>query len=263
MNTSEFDSLVIKESKKIPILVDFWAPWCGPCQYIGPMLEELAAEANGRWKLVKVNVDESQELSAKYGIRGIPNMKLFIDGKVVSEQTGALPKPQMEKWLEDQIPDPRTSVLKAILGQLQNNDPKALDELKRFVEKHPDFDEAIVALAEQVIWNDPDFAVQLIDQIQAKENYLDRLTGINDLSELLSTPFEMSGGVSEKLATAQDFLKTGEKEKAIEAIIDSVMIDKSINNELPRRSAIALFNMLGPGHDITKNYRRKFDRSLY
>ena len=128
MNTSEFESLVIKESLQTPILVDFWAPWCGPCQYIGPMLEELASEANGRWKLVKVNVDESQELSTQYGIRGIPNMKLFIDGKVVSEQTGALPKPQMEKWLEEQIPDPRNSTLHAIMDRLRNNNVNIISD---------------------------------------------------------------------------------------------------------------------------------------
>lgn len=263
MNTSEFESQVINESHLTPILVDFWAPWCGPCQYIGPMLEELAGESKGRWKLVKVNVDDSQELSARYGIRGIPNMKLFIDGKVVSEQTGALPKPQMEKWLEEQIPDPRSATLKAILTRIGNNDPEALDELKLFVDKNPDFDEAKLALAEQVIWYDPDLAVQLTEQIHQKENYLDRLTGISDLSELLSTPFEMNGGVTEKLAEAQNFLRSGDTEKAIEALIDSVVINKSLNNELPRRSAIALFNMLGPGHEVTKNYRRKFDRSLY
>ena len=220
MNIHEFESQVINESHQTPILVDFWAPWCGPCQYIGPMLEELATEANGRWKLVKVNVDDSQELSAKYGIRGIPNMKLFIDGKVVSEQTGALPKPQMEKWLEDQIPDPRNSTLNAIMDRLRNNNVNALDELKLLVDENPDFDEAKLALAEQVIWDDPDLSVQLVDQIHHKEDYLDRLSGISDLSELLNTSFESNGGVSEKLAKAQSFLKSGEIDKAIEAIID-------------------------------------------
>jgi len=263
MNIGEFESQVIEASKETPILVDFWAPWCGPCQYIGPMLEELAREANGRWKLVKVNVDESQELSTQFGIRGIPNMKLFIDGKVVAEQTGALPKPEMEKWLDKQIPDPRINTLNSILEQLNNADPKALETLKMFVQKHPDLDEAKLVLAEKLIWKDPSQSVQLADEIHHKENYLDRLKGIKDLTELLNTPFETNGGVSEKLASAQHFLKSGEIDKAIDAIIESVTIDKASNNELPRRSAIALFNMLGPDNEITKNYRRKFDRSLY
>ncbi|MEQ8881683.1 MAG: thioredoxin [Cyclobacteriaceae bacterium] len=263
MNTSEFESQVIEASKQTPILVDFWAPWCGPCQHIGPMLEELAGEAKGRWKLVKVNVDESQELSTQYGIRGIPNMKLFVDGEMVAEQTGALPKPEMERWLNEQIPDPRTAALSSILERLKNGDPTALDALKKFVQENPDLDEAKLALSEKLIWDDPELAIETVDKIHHKENYLDRLTGIHDLSELLKTPFKPNGGVSEKLANAQHFLKSGAIDKAIEAIIESVTIDKTTNNELPRRSAIALFNMLGPDHEITKNYRRKFDRSLY
>ncbi|XOV93516.1 MAG: thioredoxin [Bacteroidota bacterium] len=263
MDIKAFELQVVEQSKTTPVLVDFWAPWCGPCQVIGPVLEELVTEAQGKWKLVKVNVDESQELAAKFGVRGIPNIKLFIDGKVTSEQTGALPKYQMEKWLEEQIPDPRTAELNSILRRLQQGESNALIELSSFVGQHPDFDEAKVVLAEHVVLSDPEKARQLTEDIAHKEIFLDRLTNINDLAELISTQFDTNGGVSEKLANAQSLLKKGEMEKALEEIIDSVRVNKSFNNDLPRRSAIAIFNVLGPSHEITRSQRRKFDMALY
>ncbi|MEQ8810911.1 MAG: thioredoxin, partial [Imperialibacter sp.] len=95
----DFDKEVIAKSKDVPVVVDFWAPWCGPCQFLGPIIEELADEANGTWALVKVNSDENQHLSAEYGIKGIPAVKMFHKGEVVAEFTGALPKHEIQKWL--------------------------------------------------------------------------------------------------------------------------------------------------------------------
>ncbi len=263
MDLKEFELSVIRKSHELPVLVDFWAPWCGPCQVIGPVLEELSAEAQGRWQLVKVNVDESQELAAKYGIRGIPNMKLFIDGTVAAEQSGALPKYQMEKWLNDQIPDPRSSELTALLQRVEKSEKDAIDELVTFVEKNPDFDEAKVYLAEQLVFKDPEQAKKLSEEVSDKAGYLDRLSGINDLSELISSNFEEHGAVSEKLTLVQRSLKKGEMEKAIEELIETVRINKSFARELPRRSVIALFNILGPSHELTRSHRRKFDMALY
>ncbi len=263
MEINEFELQVIKQSNEMPVLVDFWAPWCGPCKVIGPVLEELSQEANGKWKLVKVNVDESQELSGKYGIRGIPNMKLFVDGEVVAEQTGALPKHEMQKWLESQIPDPRQLALSAITQRLKSGDTAALEELKSFVTENKDLDEAKLILAEHSVIDDPQLANKLLNEIARKELFVDRLAAVNDLSELMTSTFEKHGGVSEKLANAQVSLKKGDMKDALENIIDSVVIDKYFNQDLPRRSGIALFNMLGQDHEITRSLRRKFDMSLY
>ncbi|OCX61574.1 thioredoxin [Thioclava sp. SK-1] len=98
---STFDEEVRKSS--IPVVVDFWAEWCGPCRQIGPSLEELATEMEGKVKIVKVNVDENPDSPATLGVRGIPALFLFKDGEVVSNKTGAAPKAALQSWIQSAI----------------------------------------------------------------------------------------------------------------------------------------------------------------
>ena len=101
----DFQSDVIEASKTAPVLVEFWAEWCGPCVQLSPTLEKLAKEAGDSWNLLKVNTESQPELAAEYGIRSIPNVKLFVNGEISGEFVGALPEEEIKRWLESNIPD--------------------------------------------------------------------------------------------------------------------------------------------------------------
>jgi thioredoxin 1 len=101
VNDTEFETSVL--ASKEPVLVDFWAEWCGPCRQLSPIVDELAAEMQGRVKVVKINIDESPETPTKYGVRGIPTLILFKDGKPAATKVGALPKSKLAEWIEQSI----------------------------------------------------------------------------------------------------------------------------------------------------------------
>ncbi len=257
-----FEQDVLQRSHDVPVLVDFWSPSCGPCLYLGPILEKLAKEADGKWELIKVNTMFNQELAYQYRIQSIPAVKLFHKGEIIQEFVGALPEPTLRQWLGEFIPDERRSALNEIIERFGSDRILALAQLEGFVDENPDLLLAKFYLAREVLFEHPAKAVKMLEEIKLGHLLYDNAEGVRTLAELLQ--FEAGEGqVDERLAEARDGLKEQDFEQAISAVIDAIVVDKKAHNELPRRASISLFQLFGPGHPLTAKYRKQFEMALY
>ncbi len=263
METINFDKAVIEKSFEKPVVVDFWAPWCGPCRVLGPTIEQLAREQADRWELVKVNTEEDYEIAEQYRIRSIPNVKLFYQGDVIAEFAGALPRTAIEEWLDEHLPDERRKDLSALLAAVEGGaNGEALEQLVAFAEANPNLTEAAVTAAQRLVFRDPARAARLVEGVTLGDKYADAAEDIRQIGRLMT--FEPGDApVAKKLAEAREALSRQDLAAAIQRLIDATMIDKSYEDDLPRKTAIALFRTLGDEHPLTKQYRRMFDMALY
>ena len=165
----DFNTDVLEASHKNAVLVDFWAPWCGPCQVLGPILEETQSKRKD-FKLVKVNVDQNQELAQEYGVRGIPQLNLFVNGASIQEVSGALSAPQLEKWLDEHLPSKEKERWIKLLDQLPELTPPERSELlEQFLADYAGHKPAALELAKSYVLEDPDKATELISSIKIED----------------------------------------------------------------------------------------------
>lgn len=260
--TLNFKEAVLDRSMEKPILVDFWAPWCGPCRVLGPVIEQLAEEQQERWELVKINTEEEQDIAQEYRIMSIPNVKLFHRGEIIAEFSGALPRTALLRWLDENLPDDRQDQLDQILQELETSTTINSDALEAFVVANPDLVEARIALARLLVLSNPKRSQQLVEGIKLGHPFFEAAEDIRLLAELHGLE-EEDHAAGKLLLEAREALLQEDNPRAIEKIIEAVNIDKTYKDELPRRLAIALFRSWGPQHEWTKKYRWKFDMALY
>lgn len=258
----DFQKEVIDKSYDRPVLVDFWAPWCGPCRVLGPVIEQIAEEQKDRWTLVKVNTEEEQEVAVKYRIQSIPSVKLFHRGEVIAEFMGALPRTSILNWLEEHLPNEAMKTLQQLTQELQAGEALAQQRLETFVKDHPDLREGRLTLAQAIVFEDPARAESLVEDFAMGYKYYDEANYIKDLSRFLQAETDDSP-VGKKMAAAQLAAKNKDLEALIQLLIDATTIDKDYQDALPRKTGVALFRTLGTQHPLTKNYRWKFDMVLY
>lgn len=263
METFNFDREVIEKSFDKPVLVDFWAPWCGPCRVLGPVIEQIAEEQADRWELVKVNTEEEIELAERFQIRSIPNVKLFYKGQVIGEFLGALSKTAIETWLSDHLPDDRIEAFNALLEAFKNdNSASNLAAIEDFVAQHPDLKQPALILAKILVFTEPEKATALVEDIYMGDKLYDEAQDIIVLAELMNhEPDDQP--VAQALQRAKTAIQEDDLEVALQAVIDATTINKSYQDDLPRKAAIAMFRLLGNQHELTKKYRWRFDMALY
>lgn len=260
----DFNAEVIEASRNRPVLVDFWAPWCGPCRVLSPVLERLAEEAGEKWSLVTVNTDVHPDLSSSYGIRGIPAVKLFADGAVVAEFTGAMPEHAVKQWLEAQLPTESTKALVRARDLIASGRSGEAAALLEELESEP---EARLLLASVVVLDDPDRALDLIADTAADNSRDLQLRGAVETIARLTTADSLEhlpeGPGKEVFMNAVDKLKTGDVRSAVTNITEVLLRDRYYGDDSARKLGVALFTLLGDEHPVTRELRRTFDMYLY
>lgn len=257
-----FQESVIDRSSEVPVLVDFWSPTCGPCLFLGPVLEKLEKEAEGKWELVKVNTMFNQQLAMEWNISSIPAVKLFHKGKVVNEFVGALPEGILRKWLDEFLPDERKEELAGIMETMMTDSTLGLAKLRGFVDANPDLSIGRLQLAGAIMFEQPEEAVELVSTIKEGELLYENAQNVRFLAEMMSYQGD-AGEVSELLGKVRDSLREQDFDTALENVVEAVVVDKNHQDELPRRGSIALFRLLGMQHPLTNKYRKKFEMALY
>lgn len=264
----DFQTDVIETSQKTPVLVDFWAPWCGPCRQLSPILESLAEE-HDEWSLVKVNVDENGAAAQEYGVRGIPAVKLFVDGEVAAEFTGVKPKHTIQNWLEEHLPSEEKSRIEEAKQVLDaGNHQEAEHLLWPVLEDDPEHEEAQILMARALAFRDPTRAKALAEAADVAEPTLRQTRdAVQTIVRLLewgndSTPLPDGKGQDDYKAgiealAEQDF------GSALEHFIEVVRANRDYDDDGARKACVALFTLLGEEHPVTQEYRRTFDMSLY
>lgn len=263
-----FEEDVIKASHQKPILVDFWAPWCGPCQTLGPIIEKLALEQADRWTLVKINSDNHQDLSRTYEVKGIPAVKLFFEGKVIDEFTGVLPEYAIKQWLDKALPTRTKKLIARAENLLEEDDPQgAIDVLEEALRDEPLNATASGLLAGLIVFSDPSRASDLARTAATGEP---RFMALGSAIEQISACFgeqDFEAIKNEKgfehYQAAVNAVANKQPEMAIQNLIEVLKTNRYVNDDGARKLGVALFTVLGAAHPITLSYRRTFDMWLY
>ncbi|AFT86968.1 thioredoxin [Paraburkholderia phenoliruptrix] len=275
-----FEKDVIAASTLAPVLVDFWAPWCGPCKTLGPMLEKLEAEAGGKWKLVKVNVDENQELAAHFQVRSIPHVMAFADGRPVDQFVGVLPEGQLREFIERLVPqgaDAARVEAQAALAEGRRED--AYEALQAALAFDPGFDEARLDRIEMLLDdNRIDEARNEVDLLSPKttqgidarfnaiKTRLDAVDAAADLpptdaleARVASHPDDLEA----RFDLASALIAHRKYAGALEHLLAIVQRDRTFRDDIGRKTMLSVFDLAAHQPELVSQWRRKLSAALY
>jgi putative thioredoxin len=261
----DFQRDVLDLSHELPVLADFWASWCAPCRMLAPVLENLAGKYAGIWKLVKINTEEHPDLAARYGVRGIPDVKLFINGEVADEFSGALPEYQIELWLKKAIPGRYQREID-LAGEFikEGKNFMASSLLEGVLQKEPENSRAAALLLRALLFSHPEEALRLSRRLEGESEYVELTDAAGVIGRLLLLRTEElpDGVVRERYAAALRELASQQFDSALAAFIDVLREDRYYDNDGSRKACIAIFRYLGEENDITRKHRKAFDRAF-
>lgn len=245
VDEAAFAARVLERSREVPVVVDFWAEWCGPCRQLTPALERAATARAGKVELAKVDVDRNQGLAKQFGIQGIPAVKAFRDGKVASEFTGALPPAEVERFFDTLLPSEADALV-------EGGDEESL---RRALELDPRHVEARVALARALLRRGE--AAEALDHAREAATGDFLADGLAARAELT---LDEAGGLDDAFA-AWD---AGDYETALERLQEAFAAETDPSRrDLVRRVMVGIFTELGPDAELARVHRRRLSTALY
>ena len=276
VNEENFEAEVLERSNQVPVLVDFWASWCGPCKVLGPVLERLADEHAGEFIVDKLNVDENPGLAGAFGIQGIPAVKLFKGGDLVSEFTGALPEPTVREFLSRFLPTAadkeadeavaleeagQSGEAKAKYHEILASDPhhaKALLGLGRLAMSEGDNEKAQEYLDKvSIVADERKEADRLLARLNLQSGAAENLTALREKVKAepdnLAARFELA----QALAGAERY------EEALAAFLAIVKTDRQFQDDGARKAMVQIFEVIGSDDPLTDKYRSELAAALF
>lgn len=268
VSTETFEFDVIQQSADLPVVVDFWAPWCAPCRMLGPLLEKLAGDPAYAFVLAKVNVDENPDLSRRFQVRGIPAVKAFVSGQVVAEFTGVQPENKLRQWLQKLTPSELDDELAEADSLLATRHWAAAEKAYRqILLNHPDHPQTMLNLARALLAQGKGCeAVGYLQDCTDGKAYAEaqRLTPLATFLCGASTavgddapPLEMQS------RRAAHLFMRGNIEAAMDGLLDVLRQDKQYNRGAAKNVMLAIFALLGEEDERTQNYRRELATVLF
>jgi putative thioredoxin len=243
VDEADFESRVVERSREVPVVVDFWADWCGPCKTLTPALERAAETRAGQVELAKVDVDQNQGLAARFGIRGIPSVKAFRDGQMAAEFTGALPPPKVEEFFDSLVPSEA--------DQLAKQDDEA--SLRRALELDPGHSEAKQKLVRLLL--DRGDAAEALELLEP--------TAGDFVADGLAARARLQLDGDQELQPAFEAWDAGDHERALELLQEALArAEDRDRRDAIRRLMVAIFTELGADHPLAREHRRRLAAEL-
>ncbi len=277
VDARNFNQEVLEASKEVPVVIDFWAPWCGPCKTLKPMLEKLAVEYGGRFKLVKINSDESLDLAQEFGVRSIPDVRAIRNGKQVGAFVGALPLAQLRAFIDKLLPS-ASELERARARELvaAGDDSGAVAALQKAIELDAASDPARLELAELLIRQKKlDEAEALLVAVKPDSKLDDRVAALKQgiafarsgqsgagEAELAKAVAANAGDLESRLQLAN--LQAGKRRyrEAMDHLLEIIRRDKDFKEGAARKQMVAIFNLASAEPDLVSEYRRKLSSTL-
>ena len=272
---ADFETRVLDRSQQVPVVVDFWAPWCGPCRTLGPLLERLVGEHNGAFELAKVNIDENPNLAAAFRVQSIPMVVGLRDGQLAGHFVGAQPESAVREFLAGLLPsstDLEADQAGALLVAGKTDEAEAI--FRRVLAGDPRSDKALVGLATILSSRDAlDEALELLARVDSgpQRQAADRLaaairirqSGAGDIEALRTKLAASPNDLELRFTLAQALAAAAQHDEALQHYLTIVERDRSFRDDGARKAMIDVFDLLGPGNELADHYRSELAKALF